>query len=161
MSVEEEKVDDINDEGMHYDREDENVRRAIRYNSGTGVEQSKPSMEGKSYKGVSKQLLFIMKNDQCMKKQIKETNNESEVMNNKNAHAYMQAAVNVMFMQMNEKKGIKLFGKRDILEMIKQFKQRDKGSMPGEPAVIPLKPDKLTYAESRQALEPANLIKEK
>ena len=82
-------------------------------------------------------------------------------MNNKNAHAYMQAAVNVMFMQMNEKKGIKLFGKRDILEMIKQFKQRDKGSMPGEPAVIPLKPDKLTYAESRQALEPANLIKEK
>ena len=71
MSVEEEKVDDINDEGMHYDREDENVRRAIRYNSGTGVEQSKPSMEGKSYKGVSKQLLFIMKNDQCMKKQIK------------------------------------------------------------------------------------------
>ena len=40
-------------------------------------------------------------------------------MNNKNTHAYMKAAVNVMFMHMHAKKGIQFFGERDIAVMIK------------------------------------------
>ena len=44
-------------------------------------------------------------------------------MNNKNAHAYMQEAVNVMFMHMHSKKGIKMFGERDIVVMVKKFKK--------------------------------------
>ena len=43
-------------------------------------------------------------------------------MNNKNTHAYMQAAVIMMFNQMNYMKVIKLFGERDISEMIKELK---------------------------------------
>ena len=35
----------------------------------------------------------------------------------------MQAEVNMMFDQMNAKKGIKLIGEMDISEMIKEFKQ--------------------------------------
>ena len=80
-------------------------------------------------------------------------------MNNTNTHAYIQAAVNVLFTQMHTKKGIKLFCDRDISAMIKEFKQLDEGAMPGNLVVIPLNPDELTDAESRQAPEAANLIK--
>ena len=44
---------------------------------------------------------------------------ESEIMNNTNKHAYIEADVNVMFTQLHANKGTKLFGKRDITEMIK------------------------------------------
>ena len=86
---------------------------------------------------------------------------ESKVMNNKNTHAYMQAAVKMMFTHMHAKKGIKLFGESDISAMIKEFKQLDEGDMPIKPVVIPLNPDKLTDEERRQKLEAANLIKGK
>ena len=68
MSLEEEKVDYTNDDNMHYDRKDNNVQRMTRENDGTGVERLQPSMEGNSYKSVSKQLQFLMKNDKCVKK---------------------------------------------------------------------------------------------
>ena len=73
----------------------------------------------------------------------------------------MQAAVNVMFTHNNSKKGIKLFGERDISEMINEFKQLYEGEIPGNPVVIPLNPDEITYAKMRQALYSVNLIKEK
>ena len=60
---------------------------------------------------------------------ILEIGKESEVMNNKNTHAYMQAAVNVMFTYMNAKKGINIFYERCISAMIKQFKLLDEGEM--------------------------------
>ena len=44
---------------------------------------------------------------------------ESNVINNTNTHAYMQAAVNVVFMHIHANKGIKLFGERAIVSMIK------------------------------------------
>ena len=71
--MEEEKVDKINDEDMHYNKEDNDLRITSRYNVGTGVEQLQPSMEGKSYNSVSKQLQFITNNDTCMKKKVQET----------------------------------------------------------------------------------------
>ena len=71
MRMEEEKVYEINDEDMHYDVEDDNFKRTILDNYGTGVEQLQTSMEENSYKGVRKQLQFLMNKDMCMKKQIK------------------------------------------------------------------------------------------
>ena len=54
MSTEEEKLDNINNEDVHYDREDNNLRRTNRDNYITGLEQSQPSMEGNSYKSAIK-----------------------------------------------------------------------------------------------------------
>ena len=87
---------------------------------------------------------------------------ESEVMNNKNTYAYMQAAVNVIFTQIHAKKRINIFGERDILAMVKKFKKKwYEGVIPEKPVVIPLNTDELTDAERRQVLEAASLIKEK
>ena len=47
---------------------------------------------------------------------------ELEVTNNKNTNAYMQAELNVMFMKINTKKGIKLFGEMAIDAMIDHLK---------------------------------------
>ena len=54
MSVEEEKVDNINDEDMHYDREDDDFRITNIENYGTGLERLQPSTEENLYKSVSK-----------------------------------------------------------------------------------------------------------
>ena len=48
MRTEEYKIDEIIDEDRNYDGEDNNLQRNIRENYGTGVEQLKPSMEGKA-----------------------------------------------------------------------------------------------------------------
>ena len=72
MSVEGDKVEDINYEDIHYGREDEDFQIMSRENSGTGVDQLKLNMEGKSYKSVSKKLQFLINNNTCMKKQIHE-----------------------------------------------------------------------------------------
>ena len=82
-------------------------------------------MEGHSYKGVIKQLQFIIKNDTCMKKKIQETTKESEVMNNKNTHEWIQTEVNVIFKQTHTNKVLKMFGEIDMVTMIKQLKQLD------------------------------------
>ena len=58
----------------------------------------------------------------------------------------MQAALNVVFTKIQENKGIKLFGGRSILEMIKEFKQLNKWAIPVNPVIIPLNPDKLNDA---------------
>ena len=68
--MEEEKVDDISYEDRPYYVEENNLRRTSRENSGTGVELLKPSMEGKSYNSVIKQIKFLMKNDKYEEKQI-------------------------------------------------------------------------------------------
>ena len=81
-------------------------------------------------------------------------------MNNKNAHAYVQEVVDVIFTQMYSKKGIKLFGERDIAEIIKESRKLDKGVMPGKPVVIQLKPDEIIDVERRQSIEAVNIIKE-
>ena len=56
--------------------------------------------------------VFLFNNHLCVKTQIQEMVKLSEVMNTTNTHTYMQAAVNVMFTQMNAKKGINCFGGR-------------------------------------------------
>ena len=64
-----------------------------------------------------------MNNDTCTKKKIQEMMEEYKVENDTNKHAYIQAAVNVMFKQIHEKKGIKMFGERAIEAMIKELKK--------------------------------------
>ena len=76
-------------------------------------------MEFNAYKSLSKQIQFLMNNDTSVKKQIQETMKEFNMMNNTNIRAYMKAEVNVMSTQIHKNKGIKLFGKRAILEVIK------------------------------------------
>ena len=54
ISEEQEKVDEINYEDMHYDREENYLQRTIRENFGTGVEKLQPSTEVNSYNSVIK-----------------------------------------------------------------------------------------------------------
>ena len=82
---------------MHYDGEGNDLRRMRRENYVTGVEVLQPSMEGKSYNSVSKQIEFLTNNYTCVKKKIQELMKWSDMTNNKNTHAYMKAAANVMF----------------------------------------------------------------
>ena len=70
MRLEEEKVDEISNEYMHYDGEDKDLQRTGRKKSGTGVERLQQIMEVKAYNSVSKQLQFFINKDTCMKKQI-------------------------------------------------------------------------------------------
>ena len=86
-----------------------------------------------------------MKNDESVQKQIQETKKESEIMNNKNTYAYIQAEMNVMLTQMQAKKAIKFFGKMYIAEVINELKQLNEGVMPVNPVVITLNPDEFTY----------------
>ena len=100
-----------------------------------------------------------MNNYTCIKKRIQEMMIAYKLMNNKNTHACMQAAVNMMFTHMHVKRVIKLFGERSISEMIKEFRQLDEGAMPVNPVVIPINPDELTDADIIQALEALILLK--
>ena len=52
---------------------------------------------------------------------------ELEVTNNKNTNAYMQVALNVIFMKINTKKGIKLFCEMATDAMIEHLKNYTKG----------------------------------
>ena len=85
------------------------------------MEHLQPITEGNSYKSVSKQIQLLMNKYMCVKKQIQEMIKESEIIIIENTHAYMQAAVMVMFTHMHAKKGTKLFGERAIVAMIKSL----------------------------------------
>ena len=62
---------------------------------------------------------------------------------------------------MNEKKGIKLFGERDILDMFTENKQLDDGPNMGKPVVTPFNPDGLTPLDKKKTFKSVNLIKDK
>ena len=83
---------------------------------------------------------------------------ESDMMNNTNTHACMQAEVNLVFTHMHKNKVIKFFGEISIAEIINEFKKLDEGAMKGNPVVITLNTDELTDAESSQSLEAVNLV---
>ena len=74
---------------------------------------------------------------------------------------YMNKLVNVMFTQMNAKKGMKLFKERAVAAMIKEITQLDRGAVDGKPVVIPIDPKSLTEDMKKMALEAVHLIKEK
>ena len=80
---------------------------------------------------------------------------------NQDMDTYYSIACDVMFTQMNAKKGIKLFGERAVAAMFKEYKQLDKGPMPGKPVFGPISYNSLSRKEVNEALEAVNLIKEK
>ena len=57
----------------------------------------------------------------------------------------MQVATDVMFTQMSEKAGIKKSGEKPVTDMVKKYRQIDKGPMEGTPIVTPIDPDTLSY----------------
>ena len=97
MIVEEEKIYHISNEDRHYYGEDLFLRRMTRENARTEVGLLQQNMEDKSYNIVSKQIEFLTNNYTCVKKKIQELMKWSDMTNNKNTHAYMKAAANVMF----------------------------------------------------------------
>ena len=80
---------------------------------------------------------------------------------NQDMDTYYSLACDVMFTQMNAKKGIKLFGERAVASMFKEHEQLDKGPMPGKSVFRPISYESLTRKEINEALEAVNLIKEK
>ena len=64
-------------------------------------------------------------------------------------------------MQMNEKKGITLFGEIAITDMFKEYNQLDDGPIKSKPVVAPSNPDGLTSLYREKTSEAVNLIKEK
>ena len=54
---------EISNEDRHYGVKENDLRRTTREKPGTGWEKLQPSMEGRTYNSVSKQLQFLMKND--------------------------------------------------------------------------------------------------
>ena len=89
-----------------------------------------------------------------MKKQ-RDTNNLFDVENG------MRRATQVLFTQMSAKKGIKLFGEREIAAIVKELKQLEYGPMPGKKVVEAVDPDSLSKEEKYRVLNTINLIKEK
>ena len=80
---------------------------------------------------------------------------------NEDVDTYQSLYHKVMSMQMNTKKGIELFGERAIIDMFKEYKQLDDGTMPVKPVVAPYNPDVITSLDRKKTLEAVNLIKEK
>ena len=80
---------------------------------------------------------------------------------NEDVDTYQSLSYKVMFMQINVKKGIKIFGERENSDMFKVYKQLDDGPMPGKPVVAHFNPYVLTPVDRNKTLEDVNLIKEK
>ena len=94
----------------------------------------KPSFEGKSYETS---LLNV---------------NLSQV----NRRSVSSTAVNALFNQMIETKGLKMFGERVVAAMFKEYKQLDDTKVFGR-----AKRADLTTSNKRRALKAINLIKQK
>ena len=54
--MEEQEVEDINDDDMHYDIQDDDLQRTSRDNTVTGVDRLQQITEGNSYRSVINQL---------------------------------------------------------------------------------------------------------
>ena len=67
----------------------------------------------------------------------------------------------LMFTQMNAKKGIKLFVKREIAAIFKEYNQLYDGPILGKPVVAPFNSGGLTPLDRNKTLEAVNLIKDK
>ena len=61
---------------------------------------------------------------------------------------------------MYAKAGIKKFVEKEVADMVKEYRQIEKGPMEGKTVVTPIDHYTLSYKEKRKALESVNLIKE-
>ena len=72
-----------------------------------------------------------------------------------------EKAVHVMFTQMSAHKGIKLFGQKAIVAMMKELKQLTDGVIPCNPVIKPIPFEELTAKDKKEALEAVNIIAQK
>ena len=121
----EESENDNGEEGEISQEED--LRRATRTTRGHRV-FLEPTNEGKSHGEKSNFMQYGDKN-----------------------HQYFHMAVGIAFTQMQEHVGIKKHGNRAIEAMMKEFKQLDKGAVPGKPVVEGIDPNLLTNDEKQRA----------
>ena len=61
-----------------------------------------------------------------------------------NVKNYMKTTVDVMFTQVNVKRGKKIFKQQAVAAMIKELVQMDRGAVDGKPVVIPIDANLLT-----------------
>ena len=73
---------------------------------------------------------------------------------------FFKKCVDIVFTQMNAKKGFKKYGEVAVLAIIKEFWQLVHGAFPGKNVVKGVDPKTLTEEEKQQALDAVNLIKE-
>ena len=66
-----------------------------------------------------------------------------------------------MFTQMSAHKGIKLFGERAVVAMMKELKQLNDGVLPGNPVIQPIPFEQLSQKDKEEALEVVTIIAEK
>ena len=133
--------------------------RPRRANAGTGVDRLQVGSAGKYYTSV--------KNMQLMQAKSQNKDDLAAV----GMRELLHKAVGIImtqfkadeqrYAQMPAKKGIKLFKKRAIAAMMKEFKQLVNGAVPGKSVVEGVDPKKLTRLDIEKALEAVNLIKEK
>jgi len=115
--------------------ETDRPRRAA---AGRGIDRLEMSFDGKVYAhGRERQFLMVQE----------EQNNEPTL------NDYYSIACNVMLTQMSAKEGIKRFGERAIVAMIKEYEQMDKAPMPGKPVFCPVSYESLTKEEIMKAME--------
>ena len=75
--------------------------------------------------------------------------------------SYFKKCVDIVFMQMNAKKGFKKYGKVAVSAVIKEFRQLVHGAFPGKKVVDGVDPKTLTEEEKQQALDAVNKEQEK
>ena len=61
----------------------------------------------------------------------------------------MKTATKVIFTQMGVSKGINIFCKRDIVDIVKELKQLEYGHIPGKKVVEAIDPNMLSFEHKR------------
>ena len=134
-------------ENLDHDKKDSDEQvegRPKRKAAGAGVDRLEMRFDGKKYTDLTmKQFLQVTKTA---------SQNSSE--------RFFKKCVDIVFTQMNAKKGFRKYGKVAILAVIKEFRQLVHGAFPGKNVVKGVDPKTLTEEEKQQALDAVNLIKE-
>ena len=124
-------------------------QRPNRENSGQGISPLDPTFTGKTYDDLKKMIQFLMA----------EKKHETKKKNTFDVETSIKASVNVMFTQMQATRGFKLFGERAVAAMIKELKELEEASMPGNKIVTAINPDTLSAEDKSKSLNAVNLIK--
>ena len=77
------------------------------------------------------------------------------------SETFFKKCIDIVFTQMNAKKGFKKYGEVAVSAIIKEFWQLVYGAFPGKKVVEGVDPKQITEEEKGQALDAVNLIKEK
>eukprot|EP00555_Chaetoceros_dichaeta_P000372 CAMPEP_0198279726 /NCGR_PEP_ID=MMETSP1447-20131203/67080_1 /TAXON_ID=420782 /ORGANISM="Chaetoceros dichaeta, Strain CCMP1751" /LENGTH=424 /DNA_ID=CAMNT_0043974931 /DNA_START=1086 /DNA_END=2357 /DNA_ORIENTATION=+ len=178
VEVEEENQDDDKTEEVAHQENEEVVvadlddvhepaptanTRPRRTNAGAGVERLQMSFSGQGY-GAKREFNIVTNGT-----------TDSEKQNESTQHSLMQTAMqtawDVIFAQaakqgklrkqMPATKGFKMYGKRAVAAIVKEFTQLNDGAVPGKPVVGAVDASTLTRQEKMKAMPAVNLIKEK